>query len=60
MLIKQDAPAFSPITIILGTARDAETFWQMILCAEKTDALVGAQKDMAIMLSDFFTSKAHL
>ena len=60
MDIKQKAPNFSPITITLETSKEAESFWQIMLSAEKNGVLIGTQKDLAIKISDYFTSFAHL
>ena len=52
MKIKQK-PKFQPITIVLETAEEADTFWDM--CENSHSNLGGSARRMAIKLSDAFS-----
>jgi hypothetical protein len=58
MQIKQEVPAFKPITIQLNTREEADAFWG-ILCAVEKIVEPESQK-MAIKLSNWFTNTAKL
>ena len=60
MQIKQEIPAFKPITIQLNTREEADAMWGIVETVHTTFDKDSPERDLAIRLSNWFGKTAKL